>query len=395
MRPTSLAGVLVLALAAAAIVVPAGSAGAAQPTGSPITIGYIQEQQAGPSQIDEEPVLAAWAKWVNAQGGINGHPVQVTLDVEPNNVAVAVTDAQKFVSEGVDAIVDADANDTAWAQYPENAGIPVFLSTDTTAFGSSDDSFGIPQNPIVQASEEMIAAKSAGATKLAILYCTEFSQCSQAVPFYEAEAKKYGVQDVYNAAVSGSAPNYLAQCLAAKADGASSLFVASTSATSLRVVADCAKQGYNPHLIAGSGSYQKSTAGTPGTNGLLAPVANVPFFDTSNPAINQMTSELNKYNSSITKSPYYDDTSVWNWSDGVIIDQALKAAKITPTESVTPAMLRDALFALHTTNAGGLILPITMTKGQPETNQCFYLAGIKNNKFDLPHGLKETCVAAS
>ena len=29
---------------------------------------------------------------------------------------------------------------------------------------------------------------------------------------------------------------------------------------------------------------------------------------------------------------------------------------------------------------------MTFTQGQPETNQCFYTAGIKNGKFTLPTG---------
>ncbi len=385
----------VLAIVGAACALPVGYASAAQATGTPIKIGYIQESAAGPSQIDEEPVLAAWAKWANAHGGVNGHPVQVILDIEPNNVAVAVTDAQKLIDDGVVAIVDADANDSAWAQYPEKAGVPVFLSSDTLAFGSSDDAFGSPQPPTVTPDELMASAAKNGATKLALLYCTEFSQCTQAVPFYQSVAKKYGVDLVYNAAVSGSAPNYLAQCLAAQAAGATSMFVASTSATSLRVVANCAKQGYTPHLLAGAGSFQKSTAGTPGTNGLIATDGNVPFFDTSSSGIKEMTTELNKYNPSITKSPYYDDTAVWNWAIGNMLVEAAKAGNFTASTAITPTELRDALFTLHTTTAGGLITPITMTKGQPEANRCYYNVSIKKNKFTLPDGLKLTCVPAS
>ncbi len=44
---------------------------------------------------------------------------------------------------------------------------------------------------------------------------------------------------------------------------------------------------------------------------------------------------------------------------------------------------------------GGLITPITMTRGQPETNRCYYNVNIKHNKFTLPDGLKLTCVPAS
>ena len=384
----------VLTLAGAAFVLPTGLAGAAQPSGTPIKIGYMAETQ-GAAAIDQVPVMAAWTKWTNAHGGVDGHPVQFIADTEPSNVAVAVTDAQKLIADGVTALIDGDGNDTAWASMAETAGVPVFSSTDSLAFGSSDDSFGVPQSPVVSPDELMAAAKKVGATKVALLYCTEYPQCAQAVPFYESVAKKFGVDLVYNAAVSGSAPNYLAQCLAAKAAGATGLFVASTSVTALRVVGSCAKQGYTPHLLAGSGSYEKGFLGQPGTNGLVAVDGNVPFFDTSSPAIESMTKDLNQTNPSITKSASYDDTAVWNWAIGVILGEALKAGNLGATTTVTPAALRDALFTLHTTNAGGLSTPLTFTRGQPEINDCYYVVGIKNNKFTLPYGLKDSCAQTS
>ena len=129
---------------------------------------------------------------------------------------------------------------------------------------------------------------------------------------------------------------------------------------------------------------------------MIATTPNTPFFDTNVPAIKQMTSLLNKYNPAITKSIYYDDTAVQNWSDGMLVLAAAKAANWTPSTQVTPAALRRRLLhLLHTTSAGGLMTPITITKGQPETNNCFYSVSIKNNKFTLPHGLTEACVASS
>ena len=180
-----------------------------------------------------------------------------------------------------------------------------------------------------------------------MLYCTEYSQCSQAVPYYTSIGKKYGDDVVYSAAASQSAPNYLAQCLAAKAAGANSLFPATSSDVAVRVVENCAKQGYTPHLLAGSGSYQKSFAGTPGTNGMIATDHNVPFFDTSNPQIKTMTAAFNKYDPSLTKSPYYDDTAVWNWINGVLMVQAAKAAHWTSSTPVTAASLKSALLGLR------------------------------------------------
>lgn len=383
-----------ISLVGSAMLLPETSAGAASLTGTPFKIGYI-EQQAGPSGIDLSPVVAAWVKWANANGGINGHPVQLVTETEPGDVAIALTDVQKLISDGIVALFDADSNDAAWAPTVEKAGIPVFLSTDTLTFASNDDGFGVPQSPLVTPDEQMVSAKKVGAPQLALLYCTEFSQCSQAVPFYQSVGKKFGVSIVYNAAVSASAPNYVAQCLAAKSAGATSLFIASTADTTLRIVKDCLREGYTPHLVAGAGSFQKSFQGAPGTNGLIAAEGNVPFFDTSSPAIKTMTEEMNRYNPSIAKSPYYADAAVWNWADATILLEAAKAGKVGAANPVTPAALRKGLFALHSTNAGGLTTTITFNQGKGETNNCFYLAVIKNNKFALPDGLKEDCVSSS
>ncbi len=383
-----------LTLIGAGVAFSAGSAGASQPTGTPIKIGYLAEQQ-GSAGINDIPVVAAWVKWVNAHGGADGHPVQLIADVEPGDVAVAVSDAQKLIGDGVVAMVDADTDDTGWASIAEQAGVPVFMSTTSSAFGNSDDRFGAPQTAVVTAGEALGLTKKFGSTKLALLYCTEYADCSAAVPFYEAEGKLYGVDVAYNAAVSGSAPNYLAQCLGAKQAGANSMFVASTSDTAKRVVADCARQGYTPHLLAVSGAYQEGFLGTPGTNGMIAVDANVPFFDLSSPAIKSMTNDLNETNPSITKSSSYADPAVWNWAVGTIIDEALKAGKLGASTTVTPAALRDALFTLHSTNAGGLLNTLTFTKGQAETNNCYYVVEIKNNKFTLPDGLKSFCLPAS
>ena len=279
----------------------AGTAGAAQPSGTPIKIGYLMTNS-GASDANEAAVFSAWVKWANAHGGVNGHPVQVTTDIDPGNVALAVTDIQKFIAEGDAALVDADGNDAAWASIAESAGVPVFTSTETIAF-SGDTAFGIPQSPVILPTEEMIAAKKIGVTKLALLYCTEYSQCSEALPFYQSVAKKEGIDLVYSAAVSGSAPNYMRPCLAAQAAGATAMVIGSTSATAERVQAAAPKQGYSPHLLAASGDYQKSFAGSPGTNGSIITVGSVPFFDTNDPAIKTMTDVLHQYDPSILSSP--------------------------------------------------------------------------------------------
>ncbi len=108
-----------------------------------------------------------------------------------------------------------------------------------------------------------------------------------------------------------------------------------------------------------------------------------------------MTAAFNKYDPSITKSTYYDDTAVWNWINGVLLQDAAKKANWTSSTQITPAALKSALLALGTTTADGLMGPVTFAAGKPMVNNCAYTVSIKNNKFTLPYGLKDTCLPAS
>ncbi len=386
----------VFALGAITVGVASGSAGATQASGTPIKIGYLAQSGVGPTAADEVPAFAAWVKWINAHGGINGHPAQLISEQEPGNVAIAETDAQKLVGDGIVALIDADANDVAWAPIVEKAGIPVYLTQSSdSAFAGSTDAFS-PFMPLVASpAAQLLAAKKIGATNMALLYCTEFSQCKQAVPFYTALGKTYGVTVLFNTAISQSAPNYVAPCLASKQAGANSLLAASTADVAQRVVADCAKQGYTPHLVSSAGAFQQSFAGSKGTNGMIASETTVPFFDTSVPAIGTMTAALNKYDPSLTKNPAYNDQAVWQWVEGTIIAEAAKAGGVGTTNPITAAALLNGMYTLHTTTADGLTPTLTFTRGKAEADYCFYLAGIKNGKFDMPYGLKTTCVPQS
>ena len=65
----------------------------------------------------------------------------------------------------------------------------------------------------------MLAAQKVGGHKMAVLYCAENPACKQTVAPLQAAGKQFGIPVVFNASVLASAPNYTAQCLAAKARG--------------------------------------------------------------------------------------------------------------------------------------------------------------------------------
>ena len=72
----------------------------------------------------------------------------------------------------------------------------------------------------------MLAAQKVGGHKMAVLYCAENPACKQTVAPLQAAGKQFRIPVVFNAPVLTSAPNYTAQCLAAKEAGADVMFIA-------------------------------------------------------------------------------------------------------------------------------------------------------------------------
>jgi branched-chain amino acid transport system substrate-binding protein len=192
--------------------------------------------------------------------------------------------------------------------------------------------------------------------------------------------------------MSSSAPDYTAQCLAAKSAGADGLFIAAiSSAAALRVTRNCVQQSYTPHLIEPAGAFDQSFAGAPGTNGMIAPESTVPFFDTSNAGIQTMNAAFNQYAPGLTKASTYNDVPVWQWTSGLLIAAAAKAGDVGTTKPLTAAAMLAGIYALHSTNLGGMTPTLTFVKGKPNYNKCWFYAAIQNGKFATPYGLTPTC----
>src|SRR5262245_62537004 len=89
----------------------------AAPSGAPIKVGVICSCS-GPfgTYIGAAGKVAdAWAKSVNASGGINGHPVDITILDDASTPGTSVTRAQSLIDDGVHVILDATCADTSEA----------------------------------------------------------------------------------------------------------------------------------------------------------------------------------------------------------------------------------------------------------------------------------------
>jgi branched-chain amino acid transport system substrate-binding protein len=137
-----------LALMAASIGVVVGIAGtsasawASTATGSPIKVGAISALSGPITIADPQNTAKAYFKYINAHGGINGHPIDyISLD-DAANPANAATDARQLVEQ--DGVV-AEVGGSSLLECAVNANFYVQQKVlDIPGIGVDQDCFGSP-----------------------------------------------------------------------------------------------------------------------------------------------------------------------------------------------------------------------------------------------------------
>ena len=102
---------------------------------------------------------------------------------------------------------------------------------------------------------------------MAAVYCVEVAICAESVHQGEQVAAHYGIKYVYMSSIGFAAPNYTAQCLAAKESGATAMTVGDASSVVEHVVTDCAAQGYTPRQLSSDGTVAAAWLKIPAFNG--------------------------------------------------------------------------------------------------------------------------------
>jgi branched-chain amino acid transport system substrate-binding protein len=367
------------------------AAGAA--TKAPLVIGDICSCT-GPeasSIAQTTPTIQAWAKYVTAHGGIQGHPVSLIVKDDGYNPTTALTDATTLVTaDHVAAVFDNSDVDSSWAPYMQSHGVPVVGGQESDA-GYTDSVFFVPgatYNYFTDA--DAYAAKKVGAKKVADVYCAEVAVCAQSSTELKTSLAKVGLTLSYTSAIGFAAPSYAAYCLAAKQSGATAMTVGDATAIVNKVVGDCAAQGYTPVEVSGDGTVAISWLTIPAMQGNVDVQPNLPFF-VHNAATKPMYDALAKYAPTVTTSSNFGEIVLENWAAGVEIQTAGAAAHLG--SKPTAAQVEAGFYAMPKgTTLGGLSAPLSFKKGVPHGNSCFFLMGIKNKKFVSLNASKPVCV---
>lgn len=369
-----------------ALPTPAGAA-----SKGPLKIGLLcacSGPEASSIGITNE-VFQAWGKYVNSLGGINGQKVQITVMDDSDNPTTSVTDAEKLISQDhVTVLVDNTNVDTGWAKYAQQHKVPVVgIITSSSEMYSNPDFFPEGQTQQSVNTAEAYAAKKMGGTKLALMYCAEAAVCAEGVAPLKTAAASLKVPLVYSTSITYDAPNYTAQCVAAKQAGADVLWIAQAVTATLAAGNSCVQQGYTPIELDDDGGITAAVLNAPAFNNHIISVQpDIPFSVKSTPGMKNMYAQLQKFDPNALAPANLGAEVQQTWATGALIQAAGKLGG-----SSSSADFINGLYKLHNATLGGLTTPLTYARGKAHPINCWFYLRVQNGKFTTPYGLKAVC----
>ncbi|HVV31379.1 MAG TPA: ABC transporter substrate-binding protein, partial [Mycobacteriales bacterium] len=344
---------------------------------------------AGVTSKADADAVQAWAKYTNAHGGINGHPVEVIVKDDAASASRSLVNVKELIEQDhVVALVGVweSGLEGSWASYAASKHVPVIGGGATGAQWMTDPNFFATAITAVNGLELTAnTTKLAGNKSYGVVYCAEVPACAQGGTLSKSLAPKIGVTFAGAAALSASAPDYAAQCLTLQKAGADTIFLATAQETAGRFMQNCASHGYTFTPVEQSGTwtsdlakkdaYQKLWIMSPGFSWLA---------DT--PAVNEFNAAMKQY------SPDTDinGAATSGWAAGVVFGKAAAHVSDTPTSQE----IYDGLYSLGADyTADGLMPPITYTKGKPaEQKPCAWYMHVQDGALVSYDDGKMVCI---
>jgi len=194
-------------------------------TGTPIPLGAIATNQPGTSFTDIPNMAAAYFACVNANGGINGHPIKLYIVTEQTNPAQIAADAKQLVQTdhvvgivGNTSILECTIDHTYWEKlgyFVVDSGIaPECYSTSNSAavnMGPRYSSDGAVQYALAQHVSKIVFDQSnvpgtgyiaAGPAALANNAHVPITQLTENVPI--SDANSVAIKEVDDAGPNGA-----------------------------------------------------------------------------------------------------------------------------------------------------------------------------------------------
>jgi branched-chain amino acid transport system substrate-binding protein len=373
---------------------PSAGASSSSLPGTPIKIGMIATLS-GPqasSSAQAGTVAPAWADYVNANGGLNGHPVEVIVADDGGDPAKAQAAEKKLVDEDqVLALLVAD--DSVVGAYDTDAltkGVAIVSGQDYspdwyTKPGMFPTSTDIGSGLV---SQLVVGKQFAQAKKFAVLYCSEIAACAQVIPAMKAQAPKMGLQFT-SLAVSSTATSYTAQCLQLQQQKVDYAQLDFNSAAAAKFIQDCQAQNYTPTWGSSGAAVGADLLKVKGVTAFGPAYEFVSVSDAA--PVATFRDAMGKY---AKDDNWQEGTASATWDGLEVLHKALADVGASPTRADVLA----GLYAFKGNDLDGLLAnKLTFTKGKANSfgsQPCFFVIGIKDGKTVTPNGAKPVCLGA-
>src|SRR3984885_3892215 len=388
---------------ASAAVAPASSATGSTATGTPIVIGSVGTYTQGTGGFTNpgEPAIEAWASWVNAHGGINGHPVKLIVEDNKGDQAQAVSMVKQLVQQDhvVAFVSNQDGSlNAGYASSLDQKKIPVVGGSVFTLQPWVSDPMFYPEGltAIQDMTSLAISAKELGITKVGSLACSEAAQCAAANGLAKAVFDGAGMNDVYGGLVSSTATDYTASCITAEQTGVKAMILLVPSASEGQVIAgDCQRQGYTPSYIIPGEAVGAGYLASSAFNNAFTSAPTLPWFSTA-PAMSDFNAAMKEYAPSLnlaSSSVQEPLTATDAWVSGLMFQEAVKLSGATGIP--TSADILAGLKKFKDETLGGMAAGLTYTDPTNKTEGCYFTIKIVKQQFTLPNGATPACVPAT
>jgi branched-chain amino acid transport system substrate-binding protein len=119
----------------------------------------------------------------------------------------------------------------------------------------------------------------------------------------------------------------------------------------------------------------------------------LPFFVTSNAAIQAMDAAVNKYYPGLVNKPilWSGVTSNEVWASGLLLMDAVKAGGLGSGDTPSAAEIVKGLESLKGDTLQGLAPPLTFVAGQPNPVHCWFTFRVQNGVPSMVNGGNVTC----
>jgi branched-chain amino acid transport system substrate-binding protein len=203
----------------------------------------------GTTTGSSEFAIEAWADWVNASGGIDGHHVHLHVKDDAGDAATSLTEVKALVQQDhVVAIVgEMSTAASPWARYVESQGVPVVGGNAPELDFLTNPDFFAPGGNLLAGYYGMVALAKQYGSKIANVYCAEDPACAETNTLVSAFGEPLGVSLAFSSKVAATQPDFTVTCQGIKQSGASAYALGLNSPTIVLMVGQCSQQGVTAH----------------------------------------------------------------------------------------------------------------------------------------------------